>query len=86
MFKKTILIFSLLLLSLPAFAVEYIVTRVDGTQLFRCEYLGKEYKISVKYRGENRYTILRYGSGKVKFSGEVQTNSHAAAASKGCGE
>lgn len=72
--------------ALPAQAVEYISTKVDGTRLFRCEYSGKEYKVSVKARGNGKYTVLRYGTGHVSYSGTIETSSHEAAAVKGCGQ
>ena len=84
--KRSLLIFSLLLtFSLPLQAVELLSTLVDGTKVFRCEYLGDQYKVSVKFRGNGVYTVLRFGQGTTGASGDFNAPNAAAAAAKGCG-
>jgi len=82
--KFFVLMFAGLMFASPLFAVEYLNTLPDGSQIYRCESRGDDYKVRVKYRGRGRYTVLRFGSGTMGRTGEFTAKNHAHAATFTC--
>jgi len=77
---------SFLFLTMPAQAVEYVMTKNNGAKIFICEVRGAGYKVSVTARGNGVYTVLPRGKGTTKVVGNVFAESYEGAARIACGE
>ena len=73
------------IISLPAMAVEYIVTYPDKSQLFRCEMHGAVWKVHITKKSRGAYRVIVIGKGVSGFSGLAHVNNYVEAARKGCG-
>ena len=83
--RISLVLISLLLWCSSVFAVEYISTNTDKSQIFRCEMHGSVFKVKVKYAGEGKYTVLVYGKSTAGFSGVIFADNIYEAARHGCG-
>ncbi len=68
-----------------AYAVEYIVTFPDKSQLFRCEMHGATFKVKVKMLQIGKYRTIVIGKGISGYSGIVYADNFTNAARTGCG-
>lgn len=70
----------------PAYGVEFIMKQNDGSYLFACEIKGPAYKVSVKYRGNNVYTVFPKGRGRLRIMGNIRSSTIEGAARLACDE
>ena len=83
--KKQILLFiSIILLAAPAYAVEFVAKRADGSFIYNCR-PSSSIKVKVKLIGQGLYKVISAG-GIGGYSGNVMASSETYAAQYGCGE
>ncbi len=85
LFLLLVALFIIIVESSSVFAVEYLVTFPDKTQLFRCEMHGAVFKVKVKILQANKYRVVVLGKGTTGHSGIVYADNFTAAARVGCG-
>ncbi len=73
-------------LSTPAFAVEWIMDKLDGSVVYTCEIRGVAFRVSVKRRRGDTFSVFSRGRGSTSIAGPIQASSIEEAARIACGE
>ncbi|MDX2469717.1 MAG: hypothetical protein QNL04_03955 [SAR324 cluster bacterium] len=82
--KQILLLIALIMLAAPAYAVEFVAKRADGSFIYNCR-PSSSIKVKVKLIGPGLYKVISAG-GIGGYSGNVLARNDTYAAQYGCGE